>query len=46
MNKYKKYNRTTTNYRVVFQNSKLGDNSKNILMKKELQGTSAHQYLR
>jgi hypothetical protein len=35
MNNYKKYNRTTTNYRVVFQSSKLGDNSKNILMKKD-----------
>ncbi len=36
MNKYKKYNKTTTNYRVVFQNSKLGDNSKNILMMRDL----------
>ncbi len=46
MNKYKKYNKTITNCRAVFQNSKLGDSSKNILMKKDLQATSVHQYLR
>ena len=36
MNKYKKYIKTATNYKVVFQNSKLGDNSKNILMTRDL----------
>ena len=46
MNNYKKYNRKTTNYRVVFQSSKSRDNYKNILLKKDLQATFVDQYLR